>query len=95
MLSTVNMSKAKSNLSDLVRQVETGACEEIIMARDGKPVARLVPLAPATPGLRIGVAKGEFVVPDSIDPDNLEIAESSAWRADELFARHSGGSGKI
>ena len=38
---TVNVHEAKSNLSRLLRQVEAG--EEVVIARNGKPVARLAP----------------------------------------------------
>ena len=75
-MSTVNMHEAKSNLSRLVEAVESGAEAEIIIARNGKPAARLVPIVPIVPaqtGQRIGIAKGLFVVPDSIDDDNEEI----------------------
>ena len=41
---TFNMHQAKTNLSRLVERAEAG--EEIIIARDGKPRARLMPLAP-------------------------------------------------
>ena len=68
----VNMLDAKTNLSKLVEAVETGAEREVIIARNGRPVARLLPIRPAE-GQRIGVAKGVFVVPDSIDADNPEI----------------------
>lgn len=39
---TVNVHEAKTHLSRLLARVAAG--EEIIIARDGKPVARLVPL---------------------------------------------------
>ena len=75
-MSIVNMHQAKSNLSRLVEAVESGAESEIIIARNGKPAARLVPIvlaAPVKTGQRIGIAKGMFVVPDSIDDDNEDI----------------------
>ena len=70
---TVNMFEAKSSLSRLVEAVETGAEAEIIIARNGRPVARLVPIGPARAGQRIGVARGAFVVPDNIDLANEEV----------------------
>ena len=73
-MSTVNMLEAKSNLSRLVEAVESGAETEIIIARNGRPAARLVALRPAGPGRRLGVAEGKFVVPDDIDEDNALIA---------------------
>jgi prevent-host-death family protein len=69
---TVNMLEAKSTLS---RLVETGAETEIIIARNGRPAARLVPLKPGGAGQRIGIAKGKYVIPDNIDEDNELIAD--------------------
>jgi antitoxin (DNA-binding transcriptional repressor) of toxin-antitoxin stability system len=71
----VNMLEAKSSLSRLVEDVELGRETEIIIARGGRPAARLVPLAPVAPvDRRIGVAKGVFEVPDDIDASNDEVA---------------------
>lgn len=69
------MHEAKSNLSGLVAAVESGRQTEIIIARNGKPAARLVPIEARPKGQRIGIAKGEFVVPDDIDGANEEIAK--------------------
>jgi antitoxin (DNA-binding transcriptional repressor) of toxin-antitoxin stability system len=71
---SVNMLEAKSTLSRLVESIEQGTAREIVIARNGRPAARLVPLAAASTGKRIGVAKGAFVVPDSIDAHNEEVA---------------------
>jgi antitoxin (DNA-binding transcriptional repressor) of toxin-antitoxin stability system len=63
---TVNMLEAKSNLSRLVHDLEAGAVDQIVIARNGRPAARLVPLdaPPATDRRRrIGVARGRFDVP--------------------------------
>jgi prevent-host-death family protein len=70
----VNMLQAKSNLSRLVEAIGRGEEREIIIARNGKPAARLVPIATSPDGPRLGVAKGAFVVPDDIDADNEEVA---------------------
>ena len=72
-MSTVNMFEAKTNLSKLVEAVETGREPEIIIARNGRPVARLVPIRAGRSGQRIGVAKGKFVMPETIDDDNATI----------------------
>ena len=76
MAQVVNMLDAKTSLSKLVHDLETGGAQEYIIARNGKPAARLVPLqAPsADRARRIGVAKGRFEVPDDIDSNALEIA---------------------
>ena len=70
----VNMLEAKSNLSRLVEAVESGAETEIVIARNGRPAARLVALRPSRTGKRLGVAEGKFIVPDDIDQDNALIA---------------------
>jgi prevent-host-death family protein len=74
-MTTVNMLEAKSSLSRLVEAVESGEESEIIIARNGKPAARIVPLKTKRTGPRIGIAAGKFVVPESIDEDNDLIAE--------------------
>ena len=74
-MTVVNMLEAKTNLSKLVEAVESGGESEIIIARNGKPAARLVPLEQKRRGVRLGIAKGKFVVPDDIDRDNDEIAK--------------------
>ncbi len=70
----VNMLEAKSNLSRLVDAVESGVEAEVIIARNGRPAARLVPIKPVTSGKRIGIAKGKLAVPDTIDADEAAIA---------------------
>lgn len=69
----VNIFQAKTTLSKLVEQIESGQEHEVIIARHGRPVAKLVGLERQSGKQRLGVAKGAFVVPDSIDQDNLEI----------------------
>ena len=73
-MATINMHDAKSRLSQLVEAVESGAETEIIIARNGKPAARLVAVA-ANPDVskRIGIAAGQFRVPDTIDEYEDEI----------------------
>jgi prevent-host-death family protein len=71
----VNMLEAKSSLSRLVDAVETGQEKEIIIARNGRPAARLVAIAARSAAQRIGVAKGRFTVPDTIDADDAAITE--------------------
>ena len=72
---SVNMLQAKSTLSRLVEAIEQGKEREIIIARNGRPAARLVPVDDSLPGQRIGVAKGAFVVPDDIDTHNDDVAD--------------------
>jgi prevent-host-death family protein len=74
----VNMLDAKTNLSKLVEQVESGAAKEIVIARNGKPAAKLVPVGVVTPkGKRLGVAAGLY--PDmSLEDFNAMDAEVEA-----------------
>ncbi len=53
---TINMHQAKSQLSRLVAKVQHG--EEVLIARAGKPVARLTRLEANTEPRRFGTAKG-------------------------------------
>lgn len=73
----VNMLDAKTSLSRLVHELETGDAKEFIIARNGRPAARLVPLHvdKAGRGRRIGVAKGRFSVPDDIDKSSEALAD--------------------
>lgn len=73
----INMLDAKTSLSKLVQALESGAETEFIIARNGRPAARLVPLAQARAdrSRRIGVAKGRFAVPEDIDRTNPEVRE--------------------
>jgi prevent-host-death family protein len=64
---TVTIHAAKTQLSKLIAQVEAG--EEVIIARRDKPVARLVPLAPAQPKRQFGSMKGKvWVGPEFFEP---------------------------
>ena len=68
----VNMHAAKTHFSRLVDQAAAG--EEIIIAKAGKPVARLVPLAESAPKRRLGLLAGKLTVPENFDdplPDEL------------------------
>lgn len=73
-MTAINMLEAKTNLSRLVDAIERGAEREIVIARNGKPAARLVPMADSPVEQRIGVARGLFEVPDDIDTHNAEVA---------------------
>jgi len=74
-MTVINMLQAKSNLSRLVESIEQGREREIVIARNGRPAAKLVPLSSTPPGSRIGIAKGMFKVPDDIDAHNAEVAQ--------------------
>lgn len=73
-MNAVNMLEAKSSLSRLVDAVESGAQTEIVIARNGRPAAKLVAISARPASVRIGVAKGRFDVPDDIDAHNADVA---------------------
>ncbi len=62
---TVNIFQAKTQLSKLVQMVERG--EEVIIARAGKPVARLTQLEPKKAKIRFGGLKGKIWIADDFD----------------------------
>lgn len=72
---TINLQEAKTTLSRLVKSIESGETEAVIITRYGKPVAKLVAIDASTAHTRIGVAKGKFVVPESIDTHNVEVTK--------------------
>ena len=60
-MTTVNMLEAKTSLSKLVEAVESGAETEIIIARNGKPAAKLVSIdAEPKKKVRLGLAAGKY-----------------------------------
>lgn len=63
-MQTVNIHEAKTHLSRFVDQAAAG--EEILIARAGKPVARLVALAETKNKPRtLGLGKGKFTLPEN------------------------------
>ena len=72
---TVNVHHAKTHLSRLLVQVEAG--EEVIIARNGNPVARLVSCKKRRKR-KPGSMAGLFTVPDSFF-DPLPEEELAAW----------------
>lgn len=70
----VSILEAKTNLSNLIRLIETGREDLIIIARYGKPVAKMVVYNDTPVSKRIGVAKGKLKSPVDLDRYNDEIA---------------------
>ena len=64
----INIHEAKTHLSRLVRRAQSG--EEIVIARGGKPVARLVGVEPSATRA-LGRDRGRFTVPDDFN-ESLE-----------------------
>jgi prevent-host-death family protein len=70
----VNIHEAKTHLSKLLEKVALG--EEVVIAKAGKPVAKLVPLDNQPKKRILGSAIGEFTVPDDFnDPLPKEIED--------------------
>ncbi len=70
----VNVHEAKTHLSKLLERVALG--EEVVIAKAGKPVAKLVSIDTAPKNRVLGSAKGEFTVPDDFnDPLPKEIED--------------------
>jgi prevent-host-death family protein len=75
----INMHEAKSRLSELVAASEHG--EEVILARNGKAVARLVAVDRShskLPPQRLGAFKGKFTLPPAWDAP-LDADELADW----------------
>jgi prevent-host-death family protein len=69
------MHEAKTKLSQLVERAEAG--EDIVIARNGKPVARLVPVANTTSLASVrGVWRGRVIVAEDFDALPDDIAEA-------------------
>jgi prevent-host-death family protein len=71
---TIDLSEAQAGLSRLIELIERGEEQEIVLSRNGRPVAKLVPLE-APRRKRIGVAQGQFEVPDDIDASDEDITK--------------------
>ena len=74
-MQTVNIHEAKTQFSRLVDAAAGG--EEIIIAKAGKPAARLVPMEPAKVTRRFGGLKGKIRIADDFDaplPDDVIAA---------------------
>jgi prevent-host-death family protein len=77
--------EAKTQLSKLLEQVEAG--DEIVIARNGRPVARLVPLQRTLPGRVPGGWEGEvWMAPDFDEPDAelIDLMENGPIFPDEV-----------
>lgn len=70
----VNILEAKTDFSKLIRMLETKKEDSITVARNGKPVAKIVLINETPVSKRIGVAKGKFTVNGDFDADNDDIS---------------------
>ena len=71
-IQTYNVQEAKAQLSKLLQEVDSGI--EVIIAKAGKPMARICPIEESSPKIFFGVLKGKVKVSEDFDaplPDDL------------------------
>ncbi|HEV8240351.1 MAG TPA: type II toxin-antitoxin system Phd/YefM family antitoxin [Thermoanaerobaculia bacterium] len=74
-MASVNVHEAKTHFSELLKRVEAG--EEIVIARAGKPLAKLVPLRRLDEPRKPGGWEGRmWIAPDFDDPLPQDLVES-------------------
>lgn len=71
--SAVDLAQAEARLAQLIEEVKSGI--EIVITRDGQPVARLLPAEEAPANRVPGSAKGLFTVPDDFDAPLEDFSE--------------------
>lgn len=71
-MQTINIHEAKTHLSRFIQRVMAGEC--LIIARSGKPIAKLVPFDTPEPEQkrRIGFMAGRCLIPDDFDQMDAE-----------------------
>ena len=72
-MTTVNVHEAKTHFSRLIARVEGG--EEIIIAKAGKPVAKLRPISKVPPPRIPGGHRGKIVIHEDFDDPLPEFEE--------------------
>jgi prevent-host-death family protein len=78
-MTQVGMHEAKTTLSQLVERAEAG--EEIVIARNGKPVARLVPVVSTNALASVhGALRGQVHLAEDFDELPDDIAEAFGTR---------------
>jgi prevent-host-death family protein len=71
-MDTINIHEAKTHLSRIVEEVAAG--NEVLIAKAGKPMARMVPIDAGKAPIRFGVLKGKIRVAHDFDaalPDDV------------------------
>lgn len=89
-----NMLEAKTNLSRIVKDIEDHRVSEVILARGGKPVAKIVPIEQPPAESRLGGGKRKYpgLVSDrsilsyaSLNQDDDDIAEGFRESVDDVL----------
>ncbi len=68
------VTEAKTQLSKLIAMVEAG--EEVVIGRNGKPIAKLVPYEPKRESWKPGALKGKIWIADDFDELPEDIARA-------------------
>ena len=71
-MQTINIHEAKTHLSKLLEQVQAG--EDVVIAKSGKPIAKLTGISPAKPIRKPGFLKGKIRIAEDFDaplPDDI------------------------
>ena len=76
MATVINIHEAKTHLSKIIDEVAAGG--EVIIAKAGKPMARIVPLTGMVRPKKFGLLKGKIKVPDDFNKP-LEDSELSEF----------------
>lgn len=81
----VNIHAAKTHLSHYLELIGSGAETEIVIAKAGKPIAKLVPFAPAVPHRTLGVLAGQiWEAPDAWTAEtDAEVAAAFLGTGDD------------
>lgn len=74
-MTQVNMLEAKTELSKLVKMLETKQEDVIYLARNGHAIVQMTLIPKKETQNRIGVAEGKFEVPDDFDAWDKEMED--------------------
>ena len=77
-MTQVEITEAEGDLSQLIQRAEAG--EDVVIARDGKPLVRLVPVAGGSFASIRGVCRGRVHIADDFDELPDDIAEAFGAR---------------
>lgn len=78
-----NIHEAKTNLSKLIEKTQNG--EEVVIAKAGKPVAKLVEYKAKLKPRKAGLLKGKIWISDDFDDEDEEI--NKMFYEGELFPK--------
>jgi len=81
-MKTVNIHEAKTHLSRLLDQVSKG--DEVIIAKAGRPIAKLVPYHPARRSRIPGTEKGKIWISEDFDAWTPDLEKDFFGGEDQL-----------